>query len=140
MTRSGSCAAATSTSTAANLLGLEDVPLAEEFVFQAEQFAPVDVEVAAAHEAERLATGGAVEGFGDRGSPVHHHRVAVLVGHCEAADVERLGTVETARSVAGGAFGLVGGEVELRPNTRAASPRSSWVSRLNTASSNTSRS
>ena len=67
-----------------------DVALAEQLVLEREQLAALHHEVAPAHEAHRLATGRAVEGFGHRRAPVHHHRLAVAVGQSEAADVERL--------------------------------------------------
>ena len=47
-------------------------------------------EVAAAGEAHRVAAGGPVERLGDRGPPVDDDRLAVLVGHGQAADVEAL--------------------------------------------------
>ena len=78
---------------------------------------PLTREVAAAGEAHRVAAGGPVEGLGDRRPPVDDDRLLALVGDREAADVEAL--VASAL-----------GSRSMRPNTSAASPRSSWVSRL----------
>ncbi len=44
-------------------------------------------------QTHRLAPGRAVERLGNRSTPVDHHRLAVLVGHGQAADVERFGLV-----------------------------------------------
>ena len=67
-----------------------EVTLAEQLVLDAEKIPAVHVEVATAHQTERLATGRAVERLGDRRPPVHHHGVGELVGHRETADVEAL--------------------------------------------------
>ena len=54
-----------------------EVAGAEQLVLDAEQVAALDGEVAAAHEAHRLAAGGAVERLGDRRPPVDHDRLGV---------------------------------------------------------------
>ena len=70
-----------------------EMALTEQFVFEAEQCAPVHGEVAASGEAHRLAARGPVERLGDRSTPVHDDRLALLVGDRQAADVERLEAV-----------------------------------------------
>ncbi len=67
-----------------------EVPGAEELVLEAEDGAALDDEVAAAHQAHRLAAGGPVEGLGHRGPPVDDDRLGLLVGDGQAADVEAL--------------------------------------------------
>ena len=68
-----------------------EVAAAEQLVLDAEQVPALDGEVAAAHEAHRLAAGGPVERLGDRRPPVDDDRLGLLVGDGEAADVEALG-------------------------------------------------
>ena len=63
---------------------------AEELVVDAEQHAAAAGEMPAPAKTHRIAPGCAVERLGDRSSPVDDHRVAVLVGHGEAADVVAL--------------------------------------------------
>ena len=80
--------------------------LAEELVLDGEQLAAAGGEVAAAHEAHRLAAGGPVEGLGDRRPPVDDERLAVLVGHGQPADVVAVaalaaGAVDAAEHQAG---------------------------------------
>ena len=67
--------------------------LAEELVLDGEELAATGGEVAAADEPHRLAPGGPVEGLGDRRPPVDHERLAVLVGHRQAADVVAVAAV-----------------------------------------------
>ena len=67
--------------------------LAEELVLDAEELAAPGGEVAAADEAHRLAAGGPVERLGDRRPPVDDERLAVLVGHGQAADVVAVAAV-----------------------------------------------
>ena len=62
---------------------------------------PAGGEVAAAGQAHRLAAGGPVERLGDRRPPVDDHRLLVLVGHREAADVEGLAARRRARGRCG---------------------------------------
>ena len=106
-----------------------EVAAAEQLVLDAEDGAALDGEVAAAHEAHRLAAGGPVERLGDRRPPVDDDRLGLLVGDGEAADVEALGGRRASRR-----------SRSMRPNTSAASPRSRSVSRLTRASSNALRS
>ena len=68
-----------------------EVAAAEQLVLDAEDRAPLDGEVAAAHEAHRLTSGGPVERLGDGCPPVDDDRLGLLVGDRQAADVERLG-------------------------------------------------
>ena len=63
---------------------------AEQLVVDAEQDAPAAGEVTTPPQTHRIAPGRPVEGLGDRSPPVDDHRVAVLVGHGEAADVVAL--------------------------------------------------
>ncbi len=67
-----------------------EVPLAEQLVFDAEQLLALDGEMPAPGDAHRIATGGAVERFGDGCPPVDHDGLAVFVGHRQPADVEAL--------------------------------------------------
>ncbi len=67
-----------------------EMALAEQFVLEAEQLAALDHEVPPAQQPHRAAAGGAVERLGDRRPPVDDHRLAVLVGDGETADVEAL--------------------------------------------------
>ena len=67
-----------------------EVAAAEQLVLDAEDGAPLDGEVAAAHEAHRLASGGPVERLGDGRPPVDDDRLGLLVGDRQAPDVERL--------------------------------------------------
>ncbi len=69
----------------------------EQLVLDAEQLAPLHVEVPATHQTQRFTAGRAVERLGDRRPPVDHHGVGMLVGHGEAPDVEAL----DARTVVG---------------------------------------
>ena len=69
-----------------------EVTFTEQFVFDTEQLRTFDHEVTTPSQAHGLTTGGSVERLGHRGAPVHHDRVAILVGHGQAADVEALGT------------------------------------------------
>ena len=64
--------------------------LAEQLVLEAEQRAALDREVPPPGQPHRLPARGPVEGLGDRRPPVDDDRLAVLVGHREAADVEAL--------------------------------------------------
>ena len=77
-----------------------EVALAEQLVLDAEQLAALHGEVAAPDQAHRLAAGGPVERLGDRGPPVDHDRVAVLVGHREPADVEALDRIRAPSALA----------------------------------------
>ena len=70
-----------------------EVAAAEQLVLEAEHGAALDDEVAAAHQAHRLAPGGPVERLGDGRPPVDDDRLGLLVGDGQAADVERLGGV-----------------------------------------------
>ena len=67
-----------------------EVARAEELVLDAEELAPVDREVAPAGEAHRVAARRSVEGLGDGRAPVDDDGLGGLVGHRDAADVERL--------------------------------------------------
>ena len=90
--------------------------------------AALDGEVAAAGQAHRVAPGRPVERLGDRGAPVDHDRFTCLVGHGEAPDVEALERIRR-----------LGVPVDAPEHERRV-PRSRWVRRLTSASSNTSRS
>ena len=68
-----------------------EVAAAEQLVLDAEHVPALDGEVAAAHEAHRLAAGRPVERLGDGRPPVDDDRLGLLVGDGEAADVEALG-------------------------------------------------
>ncbi len=74
-----------------------EVALAEELVLDVEELSALDGEVAAPGQAHRVAAGGAVEGLGHGRPPVDHDRLALLVGHGQAPDVERLDAVGAAR-------------------------------------------
>ena len=67
-----------------------EVAGSEQLVLDAEQRAAVHGEVATAGEAHRLAACRPVERLGDRRPPVDDHRLAVLVGDGQAADVKAL--------------------------------------------------
>jgi hypothetical protein len=69
--------------------------LAEQLVLDAEELAAPRGEVPAADEAHGRAAGGPVERLGDRGAPVDDQRLLRLVGHGDAADVERLTALGT---------------------------------------------
>ena len=64
--------------------------LAEQLVLQAEDGAALDGEVAAAEEAHRLPSSGAVERLGHGRSPVDDDRFRVLIGDRQPTDVEAL--------------------------------------------------
>ena len=65
--------------------------IAEEFIFDTEQVATLHCEMAATGEAHRLAPSGAIERLGHGCTPIDYDGLAVVVGHCETADVEALG-------------------------------------------------
>ena len=62
----------------------------EQLVVHAQQPRAPAGEVAAATQPHRIHAGRPVEGLGERRTPVHHHRIAVLVGDRDAPDVVRL--------------------------------------------------
>jgi hypothetical protein len=62
----------------------------EQLVVDPQQGAPPRGEVASSTEAHRITTRGPVERLGDRSPPVDDHGFALLVGHGDATDVERL--------------------------------------------------
>ena len=74
-----------------------EVTAAEQLVLDPEHDATLDREVTPAEEAHRLPPGGPVEGLGDRCPPVDDHRVGMLVGDREPADVEALDRVGAPR-------------------------------------------
>ena len=99
-----------------------EVALAEQLVLDVEELAAPHGEVAAPDQAHGVAAGGPVERLGHRRPPVDDDRLALLVGHGDAPDVERLDAL--------GAGAAGGASRSMRPKTRAASCSSSWVSRL----------
>jgi len=70
-----------------------EVPVTEQFVFDPEEIAALDDEMAPPRKTHRLAPGRSVERLRDRSTPVDHHRLAILVCDRKAADVERFGLV-----------------------------------------------
>jgi hypothetical protein len=84
-----------------------EVPLAEQLVLDTEEFLALDGEVAPPQQTHGVATGGPVEGLGDRCPPVDDDRLAVLVGDGETADVEALDGV-----------GRLGGAVDATEDQR----------------------
>ena len=63
----------------------------EALVLQPHHPAAVEGQVTAKDQALRVAAGGPVERFGNRGTPVHHQRVVACTVDGQSSDVERLG-------------------------------------------------
>ena len=120
---------------AAGLAGDAEVALAEQLVLDGEELAALGGEVPPPGQAHRVAAGGPVEGLGHRRPPVDDDRLPLLVGHRQPADVVRLDARWSRRGPARRSPAR-----SMRPKTRAACPRSSWVRRVTMASSKTSRS
>jgi hypothetical protein len=65
--------------------------VSEEFIFDTEQVATLHCEVTTTGESHRLAPSGAIERLGNWCTPIDNHRLAIVIGYCETADVEALG-------------------------------------------------
>ena len=61
-----------------------------EFVFDAEQVAPLNGEVTTARQAHRFATSGPVKRLGHRRAPIDHDGFAIVVGNSQTTDVKTL--------------------------------------------------
>jgi hypothetical protein len=68
-------------------LGAQLLAAVEVLVLEAGQLAPYEAEAPAGRDALRVAHAGPVEGAGERGPPVEHHRLAQVVGDVPPADV-----------------------------------------------------
>ena len=132
-----------------------EMSVAEQLVLDAEDRTTLDGEVTTTHQAHRLAARRPVERLGHRRPPVDDDGLGVLVGDRQATDVKALrgavglGGAQGCLGLGGaqGCLGLGGAQDggcsarrSIRPNTSAASPRSSSLSRLIRASSNAFRS
>src|SRR5262249_37561553 len=96
---------------AVDVLADAEMPAAEELVLDVEELATLDGEMPAPHEAHRVAAGGSVERLGPRRPPVDDDGLAMVVGHGEAPEVERL-DVGRAAGIALGGGTLLGGPVD----------------------------
>jgi hypothetical protein len=96
---------------AVDVLADAEVAGAEQLVLDVEELAALDGEMATPHEAHRVTAGGPVERLGHWCPPVDDDGLAVVVGHGQAPEVERL-DIGRAAGIALGGGALLGQPVD----------------------------